>query len=179
PAIHQGTSMHPPGGTAMKAAVIKHLTDPAATATAKRAQFDLIQRLNRATLEQVETDLRMEGMIQTMELAFQMHRAKPRSSATSPANPPPRSRAMASAAAPRITPGGNAARPPLSRSRRALRHHQSGQLGSSRRHRRAAPGERLAVDQPAAALLTDLKQRGLLEETLVMCMGEFGRTATF
>jgi Protein of unknown function (DUF1501) len=31
-------------------------------------------------------------------------------------------------------------------------------------------------DQPAAALIRDLKQRGLLEETLVVCGGEFGRT---
>ena len=34
----------------------------------------------------------------------------------------------------------------------------------------------LAVDQPIAALLTDLRQRGLLEETLVVWAGEFGRT---
>jgi uncharacterized protein (DUF1501 family) len=33
-----------------------------------------------------------------------------------------------------------------------------------------------AVDQPIGALLTDLKQRGLLEETLVVWGGEFGRT---
>ncbi|MCA8999267.1 MAG: DUF1501 domain-containing protein, partial [Planctomycetaceae bacterium] len=32
------------------------------------------------------------------------------------------------------------------------------------------------VDQPIAALLTDLKARGLLEETLVIWAGEFGRT---
>ena len=32
------------------------------------------------------------------------------------------------------------------------------------------------VDQPIAALLTDLKQRGLLEDTLVVWGGEFGRT---
>ncbi len=32
------------------------------------------------------------------------------------------------------------------------------------------------VDKPIAALLADLKQRGLLEETLVMWTGEFGRT---
>ena len=31
------------------------------------------------------------------------------------------------------------------------------------------------IDQPAAALLTDLKQRGLLDQTLVMWGGEFGR----
>ena len=32
------------------------------------------------------------------------------------------------------------------------------------------------LDQPAAALLQDLKQRGMLDETLVICAGEFGRT---
>lgn len=35
-----------------------------------------------------------------------------------------------------------------------------------------------AVDQPIAALLTDLKQRGLLKDTLVLWSGEFGRTPT-
>lgn len=34
------------------------------------------------------------------------------------------------------------------------------------------------IDQPVAALLADLKQRGLLEETLVLWGGEFGRTPT-
>src|SRR5688572_3344433 len=34
------------------------------------------------------------------------------------------------------------------------------------------------IDAPAAALLTDLKQRGLLERTLVVWGGEFGRTVT-
>ena len=34
------------------------------------------------------------------------------------------------------------------------------------------------IDQPIGALLKDLKQRGLLDETLVVCTGEFGRTPT-
>ena len=34
----------------------------------------------------------------------------------------------------------------------------------------------LAVDQPIAALLTDLRQRGMLDQTLVVWAGEFGRT---
>ena len=34
------------------------------------------------------------------------------------------------------------------------------------------------IDQPIAALLTDLKQRGLLDDTLVIWGGEFGRTPT-
>jgi hypothetical protein len=36
----------------------------------------------------------------------------------------------------------------------------------------------LEVDKPIAGLLKDLKQRGLLEDTLVMWSGEFGRTPT-
>lgn len=46
-------------------------------------------------------------------------------------------------------------------------------------HRNLVKGHRdnaRAVDQPIAALLEDLKQRGLLQETLVVFAGEFGRT---
>ena len=32
------------------------------------------------------------------------------------------------------------------------------------------------TDQPVAGLIADLKQRGLLEDTLIVCGGEFGRT---
>ena len=38
------------------------------------------------------------------------------------------------------------------------------------------PGQAYDVDQPAAALIRDLKQRGLLEDTIVVMAGEFGRT---
>jgi len=41
-------------------------------------------------------------------------------------------------------------------------------------HRRLAK----QCDQGIAALLKDLKQRGMLEDTLVLCTGEFGRTPT-
>ena len=37
-------------------------------------------------------------------------------------------------------------------------------------------GQCLGIDQPAAALVRDLKQRGMLDETLVVWGGEFGRT---
>lgn len=40
------------------------------------------------------------------------------------------------------------------------------------------PARCRAVDQPIAALLTDLKSRGLLDDTLVVWGGEFGRTPT-
>jgi hypothetical protein len=41
----------------------------------------------------------------------------------------------------------------------------------------ALPRKTKDVDQPISALLTDLKQRGLLEDTLVVWGGEFGRTS--
>ncbi len=44
--------------------------------------------------------------------------------------------------------------------------------------REVLPKRCLAVDQPIAALLTDLKSRGLLDDTLVLWGGEFGRTPT-
>lgn len=40
------------------------------------------------------------------------------------------------------------------------------------------PKQCASVDQPIAGLLTDLKSRGLLEDTLVLWGGEFGRTPT-
>ncbi len=38
------------------------------------------------------------------------------------------------------------------------------------------PGQCYDVDQPAAALILDLERRGLLDDTLIVCTGEFGRT---
>jgi uncharacterized protein (DUF1501 family) len=40
------------------------------------------------------------------------------------------------------------------------------------------PKSAAEIDQPLAALMTDLKQRGLLDSTLVIWGGEFGRTPT-
>jgi uncharacterized protein (DUF1501 family) len=50
--------------------------------------------------------------------------------------------------------------------------------GSNRREdiRLDLPGKCRNVDQPMAALIADLKQRGLLKDTLVVWGGEFGRT---
>ncbi|MFT6363165.1 MAG: hypothetical protein ACJAZ8_001577 [Planctomycetota bacterium] len=41
---------------------------------------------------------------------------------------------------------------------------------------RALPGKAKDIDKPIGALLQDLDQRGLLEDTLVVVAGEFGRT---
>lgn len=45
-------------------------------------------------------------------------------------------------------------------------------------HNETVPNLCRAIDQPIASLLADLKQRGLLEDTLIIWGGEFGRTPT-
>ena len=63
-----------------------------------------------------------------------------------------------------------ALRPGLARGRPAV--------GQPRRHRGQPSPAGRQCDQAIAALLTDLKQRGLLDSTLVIWGGEFGRTPT-
>jgi len=52
-------------------------------------------------------------------------------------------------------------------------HHGSSQPEDMKTH---LPVKTQQIDRPIAALIRDLKQRGLLEETLVVWGGEFGRT---
>jgi hypothetical protein len=52
-------------------------------------------------------------------------------------------------------------------------HRYWDQHGNLKKDHARLAGE---TDQPVAALITDLKQRGLLDETLVLWGGEFGRT---
>ncbi len=52
------------------------------------------------------------------------------------------------------------------------RHGWDGHENNRENHSREAK----MIDQPIAALLKDLKQRGMLEDTLILCTSEFGRT---
>ena len=63
------------------------------------------------------------------------------------------------------------------RTRRAVRATLRGHLGLTRLHcARSRQSLVTQVDQPIAALLADLRQRGLLDETLIVWCGEFGRS---
>ena len=67
--------------------------------------------------------------------------------------------------------------PPAGRARRAVHPALPPRLGPPRRRRTEhAIGRPKDVDQPTAALIQDLKQRGMLDDTLVIWGGEFGRT---
>ena len=69
------------------------------------------------------------------------------------------------------------ARPATGGERRALRPdlHEGPALGHPQQERREPEGPVRTTDQPSAALVKDLKQRGLLESTIVIWTGEFGR----
>ena len=66
--------------------------------------------------------------------------------------------------------------PPAGRARRAVHPALSHGLGPARQPARPDPRQCQDTDQPSAALIKDLKQRGLLDDTLVIWGGEFGRT---
>jgi arylsulfatase A-like enzyme len=64
----------------------------------------------------------------------------------------------------------------MARRRRAVCPGDRPRLGPPSQREKAQPRKAREFDQPTAALLADLKQRGLREDTLVVCSGEFGRS---
>jgi hypothetical protein len=143
---------------------------------AQRRQLDLIHRLNEEHQQQRPGDPQLEARIQSFELAYRMQLEA--TDAFDVEREPPAVRA-------RYGDGVHArqlliARRLLERGVRFVQvWHGAGQPWDNHDDIAANHG-RLAreTDQPIAALLTDLKERGLLEETLVIWGGEFGRTPT-
>jgi hypothetical protein len=175
PALYQGT---PVGehGKSISQAVVSNLASPGLTAEEQRAQLELIQKLNRDALARQTVNPKLEGVIEAYELAFRMQNEFPRvmdlKSETEgtlklygidqPATAEfgkqcllARRFAEAGVRYIEITHGDWDAHGGL----QAI-------MGNNSR----------ATDKPIAGLLADLKQRGLLKDTLVVWGGEFGRT---
>jgi hypothetical protein len=142
----------------------------------QRSQLDLLQTLNREHQVKRAADPLLESRIQSFELAYRMQ-----SEATDAFDVLRESEHTREMYGP-----GNFARSCLIARRLAERgvrfiqlYHGEGQPWDSHddlavAHRNLAK----ECDQAIGALLTDLKQRGMLEETLVIWGGEFGRTPT-
>ncbi|MCP4192180.1 MAG: DUF1501 domain-containing protein [Planctomycetaceae bacterium] len=175
PAIHQGTAIQHVGSSADKAP-IRHLTDSSLPKDIQRHRIDLIQQMNRQQLQRLETDQQMEGVIESFELAFRMQTETPK--LVNLANESKGTLALY----------GVGEAPTDSFGRQCLlarRFAEAGvrfvqvSLGGWDHHNKIATGlpDRCAVsDKPVAGLLSDLKSRGLLDDTLVLWGGEFGRT---
>lgn len=143
---------------------------------AQRSQLDLLLALNERHARARGEDPELEARIQSFELAYRMQLEA--TDAFDVAREPEYIRAMY---------GDTTQSRQLLIARRLIERgvrfvqvwHGAGQPWDSHddletQHRKLAR----ECDQGIAALLKDLKQRGLLDETLVLCTGEFGRTPT-
>jgi hypothetical protein len=174
PGIFQGTYVDTRKQTIEE--LIENIRNDRTTLKEQRAQLDLLQKLNAEHLKKRQADAQLEARVQSFELAYRMQMDA--ADAFDIAREPQNIRDL-------YGPGTQArqcliARRLLEKGVRFVQlWHGDGQPWDNHddievNHRRLA-GE---CDQGIAALLTDLKQRGMLKDTLVICSGEFGRTPT-
>ncbi len=170
PAVYQGTYI--PNNESDPQKLIQYLGNRR-TLRQQRRQLDLLGRLNRLHLEQRNFDSQLEARIESMEIAYRMQTEAPQVFDVR----------KESAAVRERYGEGDFARGCLM----ALRLVESGvrmvqvYYGHEQpwdNHDDIMVHQKLArkTDKPIAALLQDLKERGLLGETLVVWGGEFGRT---
>jgi hypothetical protein len=156
--------------------LVEHINNHQLSLAEQRHQLDLLRRLNERHQERRAADAQLESRIQSFELAYRMQMDA--TDAFDIRREPEHIRKM-------YGPGTQArqlliARRLLEKGVRFIQvWHGEGQPWDSHddiaiNHRRLAQ----ECDQAIAALLRDLKQRGMLEDTLVIWGGEFGRTPT-
>ena len=174
PGIFQGTHIDTKHTRVDK--LIEHIRNSNLSLPRQRGQLDLLKKLNLKHLEERGREGRLESRIQSFELAFRMQIDA--TDAFDVSREPKSVRELYGK--------GTQARQILIARRlieRGVRYvqvwHGAGQPWDNhddieKNHRRLA-GQ---CDQAIGALLKDLKGRGLLEETLVIWGGEFGRTPT-
>jgi hypothetical protein len=143
----------------------------------QRMELDFIQELNRDRLVQTGSDAALEGRIASFELAFRMQAAAPELQDI--ADETPETLRLYGLDDDRTQNFGRQCLMARRFAERGVRFVQCShsykwdQHGSLKAdHARNA----FEVDRPIAGLIHDLKRRGLLEDTLVVWGGEFGRT---
>ena len=174
PAIYQGTRIGF-NGQPIAAAVVSNLNNPRPQA-AQRSQLDFVQQLNRTALENDPSHAGVEGMIQSYELAFRMQNTLPGlmdlgNEARSVRN----LYGIDSAATDNFGRQCLLARRFVEAGVRFVEVCHGG-WDQHQNLRQDHARNALAIDKPIAGLLADLKSRGLLQDTLVMWGGEFGRS---
>ncbi len=175
PAAYQGTVI---GSipTDPKQSAIKNLRDAKISGDVRRRQIDLVQALNRRLAERVGSDQAMEGVIESFELAFRMQAETPK--LVDLAREPRETLELYGVGHEATDKNGRACLLARRLSEAGVRFVQV-TMGGWDHHgnlRAELPKTCRQMDQPAAALVADLKRRGLLDDTLVLWSGEFGRT---
>ena len=158
------------------AAMVPHVRNTRIPQEAQRRQIDLTQRLNERHSLVRGGDDRFEARMQAMETAFRMQFAA--SDAFDLAREPASIREEYGSS--HYANGCLLARRLVERGVRFVQvYYGNGQPWDTHRdHDNTTKKLCKDIDQPTAALLKDLKRRGLLEDTLVIWGGEFGRTST-
>ena len=176
PGVYQGTWLKPKGQP------MENLARPAdLDATRQRAQFDLLARLNRAQLAHSAGERELAARIDSFELAYRMQTAAPE--AFDLQREPEHVRKLYGLDQPHcahIAAQCLMSRRLVERGTRFVQIYSGGmdnQLSWDGHNDLVGnhTGFARETDQPFAGLLADLAQRGLLQETLVVCGGEFGR----
>ncbi|HEV8604231.1 MAG TPA: DUF1501 domain-containing protein, partial [Tepidisphaeraceae bacterium] len=174
PGVFQGTYIDTQHTDVEK--LIENIRNKQVSGAEQRRQLDLLMKLNRKHIEQRQQDMQLESRIQSFELAYRMQ--SDAEDAFDVSREPEHIRKMYGE--------GTQARQILIARRlleRGVRFvqvwHGAGQPWDN--HDDIEVGHRNLAkqcDQAIGALLKDLKQRGMLEDTLVIWGGEFGRTPT-
>jgi len=174
PAIHQGTPLRVPSNE--RELAIANLRDPDAASDIQRRRLDFLQGMNQQLLQRVKTDLQMEGIIESFELAFRMQAETPALVDLSGETKETRNLYGIGKGSP--DRNGRACLMARRLSEAGVRFVQITIDGWDHHGdiRNALPRSCAAADQPVAGLISDLKRRGLLEDTLLIVSGEFGRT---
>jgi hypothetical protein len=162
--------------TPIAQASVGNIKNPRLDVAGQRLQLDLVQSMNRAMLERERVHPGVEGVIESYELSFRMQGALPH--VMDLAGETPATKSLYGLDNPATADFGRQcllARRLVEAGVRfvELTHGDWDQhRGLKAGHLRNAR----SVDRPIAGLLTDLRARGLLGETLVIWGGEFGRT---
>ncbi|MBM3964963.1 MAG: DUF1501 domain-containing protein [Planctomycetes bacterium] len=174
PGIYQGTYIDSKHESVDK--LVEYVVNRKMSRTAQRRELDLIQKMNAEHIQSRAVDPMLEARIQSMELAYRMQEeamdvfdiSREPQHILDMYGPGVQARQML------------VARRLIQRGVRVVQlWHGQGQPWDN--HDRIAEGHKKLAgecDQAIAALLTDLQQHGLLDETLILWGGEFGRTPT-
>ncbi|MBL9156816.1 MAG: DUF1501 domain-containing protein [Verrucomicrobiales bacterium] len=176
PAIHQGTRVIPGDRP------IANLETPAAARKWHAVELDLVAELNARHFARRERDTALAARIESFETAFRMQSAAPEAFDLS--GEPTHIRELYGLDRKVKGPGADfawqclVARRLAERGVRFIELIDTGSRPNWDSHGEMKEHADLAanVDQPTAALLIDLKQRGMLDDTIVFWATEFGRT---
>ncbi len=175
PAVHQGTAIGNLN-TSVKDATIGNLVNDSLGTGLQRKQIDLIQSMNQKLRQQKPSDGRIEGVIESYELAYRMQSSIP--DLLDLSDEPQHVLDMYGVDETATNDFGRQCLLARRMAEAGVRYievtHANWDQHSALRGKLSANCK--ATDQPLAALLTDLAQRGMLEDTLVVWGGEFGRT---